>query len=95
MLKKLTYLLVVLFFLAGSAFASDYFRCRGHLIQIGDSKYHVINLCGKPLSEDIIGYTEKDYGMKIEEFVYGPKSGFFYYLKFVGNRLIKIESRRH
>ena len=95
MFKKLIYLLIVLFFLAGNAYASEYFRCGCHLIEIGDPKYQVIKQCGKPVSKDITGYTQKGYGMKIEELIYGPRSGIYYYLKFIGNRLVKIESIRH
>ena len=95
MFKKLIYSLIVLFFLAGSAYASEYFRCGCHLIQIGVSKYQVVKQCGKPVSEDIIGYTNKDHGMKIEELIYGPKAGVYYYLRFIGSRLVKIESIKH
>lgn len=95
MFKKFICSLIILFFLAGGAYASEYFRCGCHLMKIGDTKYQVIKQCGKPVSKDIIGYTQKDYGMKIEELVYGPVAGVYYYLKFVGGRLVKIESIKH
>ena len=94
MFKKLICLLVILFFLAGNAYAGS-FRCRNNLIQIGDPKFKVIEECGPPVSAEVIGYTNKDHGMKIEEIVYGPKGGVYYYLTFVGNKLTKIESVKH
>ncbi len=32
--------------------------------------------------------------VQIEEWAYGPRNGMYYYLRFEGNRLVKIESKR-
>ena len=95
MFKKLMCSLIILFFLAGSAYASEYFRCGNTFIKIGDTKHKVSAQCGEPVSETIIGHTNKTYDMKIVELVYGPMGGVYYYLKFIGNRLVKIEWVRH
>ena len=95
MFKKLICLLTVLFFVAGSVYASECFRCGNNLIQIGDPKFKVLKECGQPVSAEVIGYTNKSHGMKIIEFVYGPTGGVYYYLTFTGNKLTKIESVKH
>lgn len=93
MLKKLIYLLVILFLLTSNAYA---LRCGNDVIQIGDSKHKVLNLCGTLIFYDVIGYTKGKIGiMKIEELVYKPTGGYYYYLRFIGNRLVKIESVRY
>lgn len=93
MFKKIIYLLVFLVLLTSTVYAS--FRCGHGLVQIGDTKYEVISLCGEPIARETIGYIRKGMcGLKIEELIYKIGS-VHYYLKFIGNRLIKIESKRH
>ena len=55
---------------------------------------------GDPTRRDFLGYKEvvDYYGfvteVALEEWVYGPKNGMLYFLRFEGNRVTKIESKR-
>ena len=90
----------VAFFILSPFFNNAFaFRCKGgtKLIEIGDIKFSVLRKCGKPKHREVIGSTlafprKREY--KIEELVYGPKSGYFYHLIFVGNSLVKILRER-
>lgn len=79
---------------------ADSLRCGSQLVSTGDRAFEVERKCGAPQYRDLIGYTNSRYGysdrpeMAIEEWVYGPNSGAFSILRFEGNRLIRIETRR-
>lgn len=83
-----------------AALASSTLRCGSKLISLDDSSSEVLSKCGEPLSQDFLGYRERldDYGfrqeVRVDEWAYGPRNGMFYYLRFEGNRLIKIDSKR-
>lgn len=84
-----------------SAQASSTLRCEGGgLISQDDSTSEVQRKCGEPASRSSLGYREKvdHYGFTsevlVEEWVYGPRNGMYQYLRFEGNKLIKIESKR-
>ena len=79
-----------------TAFADRSFRCGGDLIERGDRRLKVLQACGEPVSKDVVGYTVRGgvRELKIEEWVYGPKDGHYYYLTFIGGRLAEIESVR-
>lgn len=85
---------------AGTTQASSTLRCESKLISLEDYSSEVLEKCGDPISRDMLGYREilDDYGFRqevqVEEWVYGPRSGMYHYLKFEGNRLKKIESKR-
>lgn len=89
-----------LLLLAGTAHGSSTLRCESKLISLEDSSGEVLAKCGEPRSRDMLGYREilDDYGFRqevqVEEWVYGPRSGMYHYLKFEGNRLKKIDSKR-
>ncbi|HLD66928.1 MAG TPA: DUF2845 domain-containing protein [Pseudomonas sp.] len=93
-------LVFCLLLLVGTAQASSTLRCESKLISLEDSSGEVLAKCGEPLSRDMLGYREilDDYGFRqevqVEEWVYGPRSGMYHYLKFEGNRLKKIDSKR-
>lgn len=80
--------------------ASSTLRCDNGLISTGDSPHVVASKCGEPLSRDFIGYREviDEYGFSnevtVEEWSYGPRNGMYQFLRFEGNRLIKIDSKR-
>lgn len=86
--------------LAGLAQASSTLRCGSQLISTQDLASEIEAKCGAPVSRDFLGYREvvDVYGyvnqLAIEEWVYGPRSGMYYFLRLEGNRLIKIESKR-
>jgi hypothetical protein len=80
--------------------ASSTLRCDNGLISTGDSTRQVSQKCGEPLSRDVLGYREvlDEYGfyheVVIEEWSYSPRNGMYQFLRFEGNRLIKIDSKR-
>lgn len=75
-------------------------RCENRLISTGDSTHEVLIKCGKPVSRDLLGYRERvdDWGFRhevvVEEWIYGPRNGMHYFLRFEGSRLVDIDSRR-
>ncbi|QQE89555.1 DUF2845 domain-containing protein [Azotobacter chroococcum] len=93
-------LLTALFGLAPALLLAASLRCENHLISTGDSTHEVLGKCGEPASRDLLGYRERrdDWGfhheLVVEEWVYGPRNGMYYFLRFEGNRLVGIDSRR-
>ena len=76
-------------------------RCGNDLVSSGDRSDEVLDKCGEPASRAIIGYRERlgrRWGryeeVSVEEWVYGPRNGMYYYLRFEGNRLTDIDSAR-
>lgn len=72
-------------------------RCGSELVNEGDLKFHVLRVCGEPLSREFIGFSEspargsREFELLLEEWIYAINS-FYYRLIFEGNRLIRIES---
>lgn len=75
-------------------------RCDSALISTEDSGAEVLAKCGEPVSRDFLGYREviDAYGFRnevpVEEWTYGPRNGMYHFLRFEGNRLQKIDSKR-
>lgn len=75
-------------------------RCGSALISTDDSGAEVLGKCGEPVSRDFLGYREvvDAYGLRhevaIEEWTYGPRNGMYHFLRFEGNRLRRIDSKR-
>ncbi|AMB87158.1 hypothetical protein AWM79_18360 [Pseudomonas agarici] len=91
----------ILFGLAWALIASQAqagsLRCASHLISIGDRKSEVLDKCGEPLSRDVVGYqrsVDRRVEVQIEEWVYPQSGGMVQYLRFVGGRLERIDSKR-
>ncbi|WP_238474289.1 DUF2845 domain-containing protein [Pseudomonas cavernicola] len=86
--------------LTGPVSSASTLRCGSDLVSLDDHTGEVQNKCGEPLSRDFIGYRVivGYYGerseVQIEEWAYGPRNGMYNYLRFEGNRLVKIESKR-
>lgn len=80
--------------------ASSTYRCTSNLVSLRASSAEVLAKCGEPQSRGVSGYREvvDDYGFRhevqVEEWVYGPTNGMYHFLRFEGNRLSKISSRR-
>jgi hypothetical protein len=97
-LKALICSLLVL--LPLGAHASSTLRCDSGLISVKDSSSVVASKCGEPMSREFVGYREvlDAYGFRnevaVEEWVYGPRNGMYQFLRFEGNRLVKIDSKR-
>ena len=92
----LTQLLLSLALTSGQAHA-DSLRCGSQLVSIGDRSSQVVDKCGEPRSRDMLGYKRspnKREEVQVEEWVYGPNNGMYQYLRFEGNRLVKIQGKR-
>jgi hypothetical protein len=91
--RKIRFLVFVfllqMFFIHPSMFAIegddvDTLQCGDRVINIGDSRYEVLEKCGEPTNKE--GFRENlwiyDFG----------SSGFVYYLTFTGDRLERIQT---
>jgi len=98
-MRKFSYLLTLLC-LPLMAEASSTYRCGSALVSKTAPAAEVLNKCGEPSSRDFLGYKEvvDSYGFRnevsVEEWVYGPKSGMYHFLRFEGGRLTEIRSKR-
>ncbi|MFW0756208.1 DUF2845 domain-containing protein [Pseudomonas sp. H11T01] len=82
---------------ASQAQAADTLRCGSQLISVGDRSGEVLQKCGEPASRDFLGYkrsANRREEFQVEEWVYGPNSGMYQFLRFEGNRLVRIDSKR-
>ncbi|WP_213028839.1 DUF2845 domain-containing protein [Pseudomonas sp. Seg1] len=82
---------------AGQASASDTLRCGSQLVSLGDRASEVMQKCGEPVSRDALGYkrsANRREEFQVEEWTYGPNNGMYQYLRFEGNRLRQINSKR-
>ncbi|MFJ2482086.1 DUF2845 domain-containing protein [Pseudomonas sp. NPDC087598] len=82
---------------AGQASASDTLRCGSQLVSLGDRSSEVLQKCGEPVSRDALGYkrsANRREEFQVEEWTYGPSNGMYQYLRFEGNRLREITSKR-
>lgn len=76
---------------------ADTMRCGSDLVSTGDRAFEVQRKCGEPTYRDVVGYTlgrNDRQESQLEEWVYGPNNGKFSILRFEGNRLTRIETRR-
>lgn len=90
------FLCVTLGIFSSSAMAST-FRCGTQLVSLNDRSFQVLRKCGEPVARDTVGYTVGEYNrqeLPIEEWVYGPRNGMLYFLRFIGGRLVSIDSQR-
>ncbi|MFO7964283.1 MAG: DUF2845 domain-containing protein [Desulfobacterales bacterium] len=81
-----------------SAHAMDNWRCGNLLLDEGTHSFLVERDCGRPYLKKRVGCTggcfEDDSHFIIEKWVYGPYSGYFYILYFIGGELDRLESVR-
>ena len=85
-----------LLLLANAAQAST-LRCEKGIVSSGDRTTEVTSKCGEPVARDMLGYTLDTNGNNeflVEEWLYGPRNGMNYYLRFEGGRLKSVESKR-
>ena len=93
-------LVLLLLGFAVPAQASSTFRCNSKLVSLQASTHEVQSKCGAPMEQAHLGYKQltNEYGhtheVGIEEWVYGPKGGMYYFLRFEGGYLSKISSSR-
>jgi len=82
---------------AAHASAADTLRCGSQLVSVGDRSSEVLLKCGQPVARDDLGYkrsVNRREEYPVEEWTYGPNSGMYQYLRFEGNRLVQITSKR-
>lgn len=82
---------------ASQASAADTLRCGSQLVSVGDRSSEVLQKCGEPVSRDLLGYkrsANRREEFQVEEWTYGPSGGMYQYLRFEGNRLKQITSKR-
>ncbi|WP_460164604.1 DUF2845 domain-containing protein [Pseudomonas sp. S2_F03] len=82
---------------ASQASAADTLRCGSQLISVGDRPSEVLQKCGEPVSRDVLGYkrsANRREEFQVEEWTYGPNGGMYQFLRFEGNRLTQITSKR-
>ncbi|MFV3415554.1 DUF2845 domain-containing protein [Pseudomonas nitroreducens] len=99
-LLRVVALLLPLAFTATATQAAS-LRCNSKLISTGDVSSDVLSRCGEPVSRSFLGYKQVPgyrYGesmeVAVEEWIYGPWSGMLYFVRFEGNRLSDIQSKR-
>ena len=88
---------MVLALVASQASASDTLRCGSQLVSLGDRSSEVLQKCGEPVSRDVLRYkrsANRREEFQVEEWTYGPSNGMYQYLRFEGNRLQQINSKR-
>ncbi|MBU6959373.1 DUF2845 domain-containing protein [Pseudomonas sp. CVAP len=88
---------LILALAASKASAADTLRCGSQLISVGDRAGEVLQKCGEPVARDALGYkrsANRREEVPVEEWTYGPNSGMYQYLRFEGNRLVQITSKR-
>jgi len=88
---------LILALAASQAWAADTLRCGSQLISVGDRSSEVLQKCGEPVSRDLLGYkrsADRREEFQVEEWTYGPNGGMYQYLRFEGNRLKQITSKR-
>ncbi|MFC5697177.1 DUF2845 domain-containing protein [Pseudomonas sp. GCM10022186] len=83
-----------------TAQASSTLRCNSSLVSLDDTASEVLEKCGEPVSRSDLGYREVTDGyyrrieVRVEEWVYGPRNGMYQFLRFEGDRLRDIDSKR-
>ncbi|MCE0464740.1 MULTISPECIES: DUF2845 domain-containing protein [Pseudomonas] len=96
-MKRSCWLSLGLLLVASQAPAADTLRCGSQLISVGDRSSEVLQKCGEPAARDDLGYkrsVNRREEYPVEEWTYGPNSGMYQYLRFEGNRLVQITSKR-
>ncbi|MCG6576413.1 DUF2845 domain-containing protein [Pseudomonas sp. AF32] len=96
-MKRACWLYLVLLLVASQAPAADTLRCGSQLISVGNRSSEVLQKCGEPAARDDLGYkrsVNRREEYPVEEWTYGPNSGMYQYLRFEGNRLVQITSKR-
>ena len=81
--------------------ASSTLRCGSGLVSLDDTTDEVLEKCGEPVGRSDLGYKEviNEYRQRsevqVEEWIYGPRNGMYQFLRFEGNRLRDIDSKRN
>jgi hypothetical protein len=65
-------------------------RCGNDIVEIGDRTFMVHQKCGDPVYVNVIEFVDEN----IEEWVYGPRYGYYYFIRFEGGQVKEIESEQ-
>lgn len=93
-------LLLPLLLLAAASANADSLRCGSRLISSGDTTSDVLERCGTPVDRAYLGnrIVVGDWGqrleVRVEEWIYGPWNGMLYFVRFQGNQIDSIQSKR-
>jgi hypothetical protein len=93
---------------AASAQADDSLRCNSALVSTGDSSGAVLRKCGEPVIRSAMGTVKvtdhrvvnasesqsQSTEVLVEQWTYGPTYGMYHYLRFEGDKLVKIVGER-
>ncbi|WP_426119921.1 DUF2845 domain-containing protein [Pseudomonas sp. DSP3-2-2] len=85
--------------IAGQSSAFADMRCNTGLVSEGDTTSDVERQCGTPSDRQIIPAVAVSQGQKanavtVENWVYGPRNGAYYKLKFIDGKLVSIDVSR-
>jgi hypothetical protein len=82
------------------SFAYADMRCGTGLVAEGDSTYEVQRKCGTPAHREVFpanpGHNRAkwNHAATIENWIYGPRNGASYQLKFINGKLVAIDLSR-
>lgn len=82
------------------AMAEASMRCQKGIIDEGDTTVDVLKKCGQPANRQVIDPTVGSNGqvpyksLPVERWLYGPRAGMLYYLRFLDGNLVEIRSNR-
>jgi hypothetical protein len=103
-MKRLVLLLLAIGFMGSAAASagpmsttSSSMRCGNDIVSIGDPGFLVTQRCGQPVARQNIGYSldaKKQRDLIIEEWVFGPNGGYYYFVTLIGGRVTEIKSER-
>jgi hypothetical protein len=99
MVQRMAFFTFLFLLLAvATAGADGGMRCGNSFVKIGERAFLVQKDCGEPVSRQLIGYTidqNERRELTIEEWIYGPRDGGYYYIiTFVGGKVSQISSER-
>jgi hypothetical protein len=97
-MKKAILIIVAVVFVLGlcpGAYATQTsFRCGNLFVAEGTKSIAVLASCGEPLVKEDLGYRGRGGGRKLEQWVYGPSSGYYTVINIEGGVVTKVEAVR-
>jgi hypothetical protein len=99
MQRTIIIMVVIIFVLAlcPGAFAQQQtsMRCGNLFVKEGLSSLEVLAGCGEPVSKEDLGYRgRKSVGKKVERWVYGPLSGYYYFVTIEAGTVVSVEAEK-
>ena len=69
-------------------------RCGNLFVKEGLSSLEVLAGCGEPVSKEDLGYRGKKSKKKVEKWVYGPLSGYYYFVTIEAGTVVSVEAEK-